>query len=204
MLHKIRTAMGQREDLNQLEGMIEFDEGYFATVTNKEDKENQKRGRGSKKKKNAGVMAESTPLENLNTGKKSNQCRYFNMKVLENHKAGNVDQMISQNIDKKCIVFSDKSTSYVSISEYAEVHIVEKSPEETTLNTLKWVYIAISNTKRTLSGIYYKIKGKYLQAYLDEFCDKLNRRYFGEQLFDRLVVAIAAGDWYKKDDQHNN
>ncbi|HIP36061.1 MAG TPA: IS1595 family transposase, partial [Crocinitomix sp.] len=41
-----------------------------------------------------------------------------------------------------------------------------------------WVHIAISNAKRTLLGIYHKIKGKYLQLYLDEFCYKLNRRYF--------------------------
>jgi hypothetical protein len=33
------------------------------------------------------------------------------------------------------------------------------------------------------------IKIKYLQAYLNEFCYKLNRRYFGEKLFDRLIIA---------------
>ncbi len=198
MMHKIRAAMGQREDCYQLEGMIEFDEGYFATETNNGEKVHQKRGRGSKKKKNVGVLAESTPLENIDTGKKSNQCRYFKMKVLENHRAEIVDQLIEQNIDEKSIVFSDKSTSYVNISEYVEVHIVEKSSEETTVNTLKWVHMAISNAKRTLLGIYHKIKGKYLQAYLDEFCYKLNRRYFGEQLFDRLAVAVAAGYWHNK------
>ncbi|MDR2962323.1 MAG: IS1595 family transposase, partial [Bacteroidales bacterium] len=30
---------------------------------------------------------------------------------------------------------------------------------------------------------------KYLQLYLNEFVYKLNRRYFGEHLFDRLIVA---------------
>ena len=34
------------------------------------------------------------------------------------------------------------------------------------------------------------IKGKYLQAYLNEFCCKLNRRYFGKRLFDRLVIVL--------------
>jgi hypothetical protein len=41
----------------------------------------------------------------------------------------------------------------------------------------------ISNT------ILHKIKRKYLQLYLNEFVYKLNRRYFGEHLFDRLIVA---------------
>jgi hypothetical protein len=30
---------------------------------------------------------------------------------------------------------------------------------------------------------------KYLQNYLNEFVYKLNRRYFGEKLFERLIIA---------------
>ena len=90
---------------------------------------------------------------------------------------------------------TDKSTSYVDISDFVEIHICEKSSPETTKETLKWVHIAISNAKRNMLGNYHKIKRKYLQAYLDEFIYKLNRRYFGEKLFDRLVIAnITAYD----------
>ncbi|MCB0482228.1 MAG: IS1595 family transposase, partial [Flavobacteriales bacterium] len=42
---------------------------------------------------------------------------------------------------------------------------------------------------------YHKIKGKYLQLYLDEFCYKLNRRYFGNRLFERLTLAVAKSYW---------
>jgi len=197
MMHKIRQAMGQRDDRYQLEGMIEFDEGYFATETCKVEKENLKRGRGSQKQKNVAVMAESTPLEDVETGKKSKQCRYFKMKVLENHKSEVIGRIVEENIDEMSIVFSDKSTSYINISELVEVHIMEKSSEETTVETLRWVHITISNAKRTLLGIYHKIKGKYLQLYLDEFCYKLNRRYFGEKLFDRLAIAVASSCWHE-------
>ena len=48
------------------------------------------------------------------------------------------------------------------------------------------MHITISNAKRNLVGIYHKIKAKYLQLYLNEFIYKLNRRYFGEKIFDRL------------------
>ena len=88
-------------------------------------------------------------------------------------------------------MFSDKSTSYVHIADLVETHIMEKSTKETTNETLKWVHIAISNAKRNLLGVYHKVKGKYLQLYLDEFCYKLNRRYFVERLFDRMVIAVA-------------
>ena len=96
-------------------------------------------------------------------------------------------------LDEKSIVFTDKSTSYIDISDFVELHITEKSNKETTEKTLKWVHITISNAKRNFLGNYHKIKGKYLQLYLNEFIYKLNRRYFGEKLFDRLVIASITG-----------
>ena len=190
LMHKIRQAMGNRDSLYKLEDMIELDEGYFATETSQKEKNNLKRGKGSQKQQNVAVMAESTPLEDLDTGEKSKSCRYFKMQVLQNHRADEIDQVIQNSFEEKSIVFSDKSTSYVNISDYVEVHVSEVSTKETTVKMLPWVHIAISNAKRTLLGIYHKIKGKYLQLYLDEFCYKLNRRYFGDKLFDRLLVAV--------------
>ncbi len=74
------------------------------------------------------------------------------------------------------------------------MHVTEKSSEqESTEETLKWVHIAISNAKRNLLGNYHKIKGKYLQLYLDEFVYKLNRRYFEDRLFERVVIANITG-----------
>jgi hypothetical protein len=35
------------------------------------------------------------------------------------------------------------------------------------------------------------VSEKYLQHYLDEFVYKLNRRYFGEKLFNRLILAAV-------------
>jgi hypothetical protein len=199
MMHRIRKAMGQRDDRYNLEGMIEFDEGYFSTETSEHDKQNLKRGRGSQKKTNVAVMAESIPLEDLPTGKTSKHCRYFKMKVLTSHNSEEINQVVEEKFDDKSIVFSDKSTSYINIAEYVEVHVSEKSTRETTVKSLPWVHIAISNAKRTLLGIYHKIKGKYLQLYLDEFCYKLNRRHFGDRLFERLAVAMSDNYWYNNE-----
>ena len=192
MVHKIRKAMGNRDERYTLEGMIEMDEGYFSVSTTEVEKSQSKRGRGSKGKKNVAVMAESVPLEDLETGEKSNQVRYFKAKVLDNHESDQINQTIQESLEEKTIVFSDQSTSYVDISQYIELHISEKSNKETTEETLKWVHIFISNAKRNLLGNYHKIKGKYLQLYLNEFVYKLNRRYFGEKLFDRVVIAAIS------------
>ena len=194
MVHKLRKAMGKRDDRYTLEGMIEMDEGYFTIEASESAHKTQKAGRGSKTKANVVVMAESTVLEDINTGKKERQCRYFKAKVLDNHQAEEIDETIKQSIDdEEVIVFSDKSTSYVNIADYVEIHITEKSNEQTTKETLKWVHIAISNAKRNFTGNYHKIKRKYLQLYLNEFVYKLNRRYFGDKMFDRLVIAGITG-----------
>jgi DNA-directed RNA polymerase subunit RPC12/RpoP len=193
LMHRIREAMGKRDALYQLEGEIEFDDGYFEKATSKHVK--LKRGRGSQRQAQVAVMAESIPLEDLDTGECSRHCRYFKMKVMPDHGAEAVNRLVSENFDEKCIVFSDKSTSYVDIAQHVETHISEKSDEKTTHTTLQWVHIAISNAKRTLLGLYHKIKGRYLQNYLNEFCYKLNRRYFGERLFDRLSLAVAKSYW---------
>lgn len=93
-------------------------------------------------------MAESTVLEDINTGKKDSQCRYFKAKVLDNHKAQGTDKVLKKSIDgEKSIVLSDKSTSYLNLSDYVSMHVTQKSSEGTTKETLKWVHIAISNAK---------------------------------------------------------
>jgi hypothetical protein len=113
------------------------------------------------------------------------------MKVISDYSSESINQVVKDSFNEADIVFSDMVTSYVDIADYVEVHVTEKSSKETTTRTLKWVHIAISNAKRTLLRIYHKIKGKYLQFYLDEFCYKLNRRYFGGAMFDRLTVDVA-------------
>jgi len=193
LMHKIREGMGKRDALYRLEGASEFDEGYFEKATSEFVK--LKRGRGSQRQLNVAVMAESTPLEDLETGKKQRQCRYFKMKVLSDHTAETINETISESFQETSIIFSDKSTSYVDIANFVEVHLAEKSDKNTTKTTLKWVHIAISNAKRTLLGTFHKIKGKYLQNYLNEFCYKLNRRYFKDRVFDRLTVAMATSYW---------
>lgn len=139
---------------------------------------------------NVAVIAELVPLEDIKTGKKSKSCRYFKMKVLQSHDSTEINQVIKENIQEKSIIFSDKSTSYVDIADFVEAHLTEKSSNDVIKTTLKWVHIAISNAKRAFLGVYHKVKGIYIQNYLDEFCYKINRRYFNDRLFDRVAIAL--------------
>lgn len=50
------------------------------------------------------------------------------------------------------------------------------------------VIITISNAKSLMMDMYYGVKYEFLQAYLNEFCYKFNRRYIGERLMIASVL----------------
>lgn len=83
--------------------------------------------------KNIAIIAKITPLEDVDTGKKSKHVRYFKAKVLEKLRSGEVDQTIEVSLNEKSIVFTDKSTSFIDIADFEEeLHITEKSTKELT------------------------------------------------------------------------
>jgi len=198
VMHRIRDLMGKRDSQYQLNDMVELDEGYFETEVTGTVRSKLKRGKGSQRQANVAVMAESVPLEDLETGKRSKSCRYFKMKVLDSHSGDSITKVVQESIDEKSIVFTDQSSSYFDISKYVEVHLMEKSNAQVTKETLRWVHIAISNAKRNFLGVFHKIKGTNLQRYLNEFVYKLNRRYC-KSIFERLIVASVFPYWHNND-----
>jgi hypothetical protein len=123
MVHKLSKAMGQRDNRYTLEGMIEADEGYFAIEAAAHKHKTQKAGRGSKTKNNVMIMAESTILEAIDTGKVERQARYFKAKVLTGHKMEGTNQTLQQAISNDdSIVFTDKSTSNVNIADHVDIY----------------------------------------------------------------------------------
>ena len=92
-------------------------------------------------------------------------------------------------------VFHCKFSSYVRLNKVVKKHIAKVVKPDQAGIELPWVHIAISNAKRNLLNNYHHIDDIFLQNYLDEFTFKLNRRYFGEKLFDRLLIAGVSFNW---------
>jgi hypothetical protein len=106
-----------------------MDQGYFTVEGCEVEKSKGKRRRGAAGKSNVAVMAKSEQLEDLESGKKSSQCRYFKAKVLDHHKAEGINQTVKESFDEKSIVLSDDNTSYVDVVDYVKLHISEKSSQ---------------------------------------------------------------------------
>jgi len=193
MLHKLREAMGKRDGEYILAGRIELDEGYFSTETPKEEKHKPlKRGRGSQRKSKVIVMAESEFVESPKKGQKPRRVGYLKMKVIDNLQSDTIHEQLKTLAANTTEVDTDDSTSYVDLKDFVPKHNAQVIPKEKVGEILPWVHIAISNAKRQILNTFHDIKPEFLQKYLDEFCYKFNRRYFGEALFNRLLVACVS------------
>ena len=102
------------------------------------------------------------------------------MIVINDLKSATITSLVENNVTKESTIDSDDSTSYVKLKDIVKEHRPQVIPKQEIGKVLPWVHIAISNAKRMLLDIYHDIKPEYLQNYLNEFCYKFNRRYFGE------------------------
>ncbi|GAB6009395.1 IS1595 family transposase [Dysgonomonas reticulitermitis] len=193
MVHKLRQAMGRRDDEYILAGRIELDEVYFSTGTPAAEKEKPlKRGRGSQKKTKVLVMAESELVEFPKEGQKSRRVGYLKMKVIDDLKKETINKVVGELTGNVTEMDTDDSTSYVDLKHFVPKHNAQVIPKEKVGEVLPWVHFAISNAKRQLINTFHDIKPEFRQNYLDEFCYKFNRRYFGEALFGRLLIACVS------------
>ena len=182
--------MEKRDDLYLLKGMVKYDEAYVEKATKKEVQERLKRGKGSQKQAIVAVApAESTPLEAPLSGKKTSHWGFLKMKVMGDVTRESMVEFVKESIDSKSVLFTDKNAAYANLEKMVEQHIKVKSTPESTNGALNRVHMAISNLKKNLPGIYHMVSEKHLQNYLNEFACKLIRRYFGEKLFNRLIIV---------------
>ena len=191
MLHKLRSVMGQRDEKYKLCGTIELDEGYFTTEDLTSENESLKRGIGSQRKAKVLVMVESESVDVPRKGQKNRKCGHIKMQVIEDLKAETFKEHAETSIDKGATVVMDNLSSHAGVEQVVAASERQTVPGKDAPTVLPWVHVAIANAKSLLRDMYHGIKRKYLQSYLSEFCYKLNRTYFGDKTFDRLVVAAV-------------
>ena len=193
MLHKLRLVMGEKDDQYKFSDEIELDEGFFSTTMLSEKMEQPlKRGLGSQKKFKVLVMTESKEVEEKPTKKgKPRKVGFIKMQIIPDLKADTINDQASSCISDQATLITYDSTTYVNFASIVKEHQSKVIPKENIVKVLPWVHITISNAKRMLLDIHHSINPMYLQSYLNEFCYKFNRRYFGEILFDKLLLVCA-------------
>lgn len=200
MLHKLRLVMRHRDTRYELKEYIELDEGFFETSDRKKDKkdgENQQ-GRGSNRQAAVLVAVESIPI-NAATGEvPERKVKHLKMTVMDSLTSKDINYEVEKTVEKSTSVITDGYKGYSKLKEVVGQHkIVVVKDKKQVDKVFPWVHKSISNAKRLLLGIHHSIQSDYMQNYLDEYCYKFNRRYFGEKIFDRLLIASVTTTWYK-------
>jgi hypothetical protein len=206
MMHKIRRIMGKRDEAYILEDNVELDEGFYSIGITLEineftgEIEELKRGKGSQKKAKVLVMAsfdKITPNKhNPKKYKTKSKVKYLKMKVIEDLEATTIHKEVEKSIAKSSVVVTDDYKSYKKLPEIIKQHTSYNMKNHDSEKVLPWVHKAITNSKNLLKSAHHCVWPEYLQNYLDEFCYKYNRRYFGERVFDRLLIAAVSNAWY--------
>jgi transposase-like protein len=174
MTHKIRNAMGRRDGLYLLQGIVEMDDSFFGSPS-----EGGKRGRGTDK----------TPVVIGLSLDEQGRPGYVKAQVIASVDGDSLLKFAESAIHQGSTIRSDGYSPYNKLKENgyrleAECFDSKEKPEH-----LKWLHIVVSNMKAFLLGTYHGVGGGHLQAFLDEFCYRFNRRSWQDQLFPRTLAA---------------
>jgi transposase-like protein len=199
MLHKLRDVMGKRDSEYRLSGQVELDNAFITTlIPDGRKEEKPKRGAGSQNKSKVMVMTESTVVEKPQPNKPPRRVNHIKMQGVPDLKADTATKIVREQVDNQADIQSDDSTTYKKLNQVVQSHLAQVIKPDDLQKLLPWVHICIGNVKRLLLDMHHQLKNEYLQYYLDEFCYKFNRRYWGEKMFDRLVtVAVSYNTDFK-------
>ena len=171
LLVRIRIAMGQRDQRYLLSDLVEMDDAYASGQTH-----GKKRGRGTSRA--LIIVAHSKTCD----GKP----RHLRIGTLDNLKHETLQSFADKNILSCSTIECDGFPTHRALKGYT----LQSKAFCASDDDLRWVHIAISNLKAFLLGTYHG-RAANLQAYLNEFCFRYNRRWFPHQLFARTLTAIA-------------
>ncbi len=182
-LHKIRKAMVY-PTRSKLSGTIEVDEAYIGGEEN-----GGKPGRGTENKVLVAVAVE------LGVKGKLGRTR---LGVIADASKQSLQGFIKDNVESGSTIISDGWKGYASLPAEGYQHIIHsKKDAASEVDMLPNVHTIISLLKRWLLGTHQgAVSEKYMQAYLDEYTFRFNRRKSAQRglLFYRLLeCAMLVG-----------
>lgn len=167
-LHKVRLAM-TRTSPDKLSGVVEVDESYIGGVSP------GTRGRGTKK----AIIA--IAVERLGYGKKSGRLKLgrARMRMISDLKKETLENFVLDVVEPGALVHTDANPSYADLEDHGYTHVVTIQRQSPTPAHVEMpaVHRVASLVKRWILGTHQGgLAKQHLDAYLDEFIFRFNRR----------------------------
>ncbi|HBG16813.1 MAG TPA: IS1595 family transposase [Firmicutes bacterium] len=114
------------------------------------------------------------------------------MQVIPDLKGNTLVDFAQKYIEEGATISSDKYRSYQVLAKNGYQHEAKQFNPMENPDHLKWIHTVISNARAFIGGTYHGLDSKHLQAYLNEFCYRFNRREFKNEVFNRLVQCCIS------------
>lgn len=185
ILHKLRAAAGQRE-LARLTDEVEVDETYVGAV------QPGRRGRGAKGK---ALVVAAVEVR----GRAAGRAR---LRKIEHASKKELGTFMKDHVETGAKVNTDGWSGYDKIEKLGYEHdvVIESTRESDAADWLPHVHRVFGNLKAWLGGTHHGVSPKHMQAYLNEFVFRFNRRRRPKEAFNALLglAAQRRGPTYKK------
>jgi len=209
ILHKLRAGMVRPErDRIGGEYPVEVDECFIGGVHNKTivvgavevrlRKDAELRAAAYKQAHSGGV-----PLKKLIYAGR------IRLRVVRRRGAGDLVTFVNENVAKGSIVRTDAAPAYDSLPGFGYLHeqLKMSGDPEKAEGHLPMVHLVFSNLKTWILGTHHgRIEPQHLQAYLNEYVFRFNRRFYPMTAFNSVLGLAArsvsptyeelySGDW---------
>jgi len=190
ILHKLRAGMvrPERDAIGGEKYPVEVDECYIGGET---------RGEGRGKHHKSIVVGAVEVRTRLEDGKKHRRRVYagrLRLRVVPDRSAEVLIGFVKDNVMPGTIVRTDAWTGYPELTKQGYRHEALKlggDPDKAEAH-LPMIHLVFSNLKTWIKGTHHsRIEPKHLQAYLNEYLFRFNRRFYPMTAF-HSVLGIAA------------
>jgi hypothetical protein len=120
------------------------------------------------------------------------------LELVPDYKGPTLKGFIKRNVAVGSHIWTDDNKSYYGIEGYGHTpRIIGKMAAHVVM---PWIHRVFSNLKRWGLGIYHGFREKYLNAYLNEYVFRWNRRNSYRSAFSRLIgIGLAVGPATRSD-----
>lgn len=189
MLHKLRSALvaPEREPLH---GEVEIDEAYIGGA------EEGLPGRGAETKALVVCAVELVRWTEKKTSKARVRTGRVRLRVIPDASATSLVPFVKESVEKGAIVHTDGWPSYAALREEGYNHRPVVQGTGKAAKYMPHVHRIFSNVKTWLLGTHHgRVTVKHLQAYLNEYTFRFNRRFWRGAAFSRaLGLAVHASE----------
>jgi transposase-like protein len=178
MLQKLRRAM-RRPQRETLRDKVEVDETFIG---------NQEGLRGGREIGDRALVVGAVEVRGRASGR-------IRLEVVRDSSAASLSGFVKRNVERGTIVLSDGWKGYTPLSEMGYRHRPKtqgRARPERALVILPRIHQVFGNLKTWLRGTHHGVEAKHMQAYLDEFVFRFNRRRTPMAAFQSLLGLTSA------------